>query len=55
MAEVLDWAIPESCQPQRPAHVGTFEEEEEIDLDAAKMEINTLEPELTEVRAKTSD
>ncbi|MCH7226261.1 type I restriction-modification system subunit M [Haloferula sp. A504] len=35
-----------------PRYVDTFEEEEEIDLDAVKTEINTLEAELAAVREK---
>ena len=35
-----------------PRYVDTFEEEEQIDMDAVKTEINTLETELSEVRAK---
>ena len=35
-----------------PRYVDTFEEEEEIDIDAVQLEINELEKELTEVRAK---
>lgn len=35
-----------------PRYVDTFEEEKEIDLDAVKTEINTLEAKLVEVRAK---
>lgn len=35
-----------------PRYVDTFEEEEEIDIDAVQLEIDQLEKELTEVRAK---
>jgi len=35
-----------------PRYVDTFEEEEEIDIDAVQLEIDELEKELTEVRAK---
>ena len=35
-----------------PRYVDTFEEEEEIDIDAVQLEIDQLESELVEVRAK---
>ncbi|MFZ4438863.1 MAG: N-6 DNA methylase, partial [Syntrophales bacterium] len=35
-----------------PRYVDTFEEEEEIDIDAVQKEIDQLESELVEVRAK---
>ena len=35
-----------------PLYVDTFEEEEEIDIDAVQIEIDQLEKELIEVRAK---
>ncbi len=35
-----------------PRYVDTFEEEEEIDIDAVQREIDQLEKELAEVRAK---
>ncbi|MDD3880223.1 MAG: N-6 DNA methylase, partial [Syntrophomonas sp.] len=35
-----------------PRYVHTFEEEEEIDIDAVQREIEQLEAELSEVRAK---
>ncbi|MCG8342912.1 MAG: type I restriction-modification system subunit M [Chlorobiales bacterium] len=38
-----------------PRYVDTFEEEEEIDIDAVQREIEQLEKELAEVRAKMAD
>lgn len=38
-----------------PRYVDTFEEEEEIDIDAVQLEIEQLEQELTVVRAKMDD
>lgn len=38
-----------------PRYVDTFEEEEEIDIDAVQLEIDTLEKELAEVRAKMNE
>lgn len=38
-----------------PRYVDTFEEEEEIDIDAVQLEIEQLEKELTEVRAKMAE
>jgi len=38
-----------------PRYVDTFEEEEEIDIDAVQAEINALEKELIEVRAKMAE
>ena len=38
-----------------PRYVDTFEEEEEIDIDAVQAEINDLEKELVEVRAKMAE
>jgi len=35
-----------------PRYVDTFEEEEEIDIDAVQLEIDQLEKELAEVRMK---
>jgi len=38
-----------------PRYVDTFEEEEEIDIDAVQREIDQLEKELVEVRAKMAE
>lgn len=38
-----------------PRYVDTFEEEEEIDIDAVQLEIDELEKELTEVRMKMAE
>lgn len=38
-----------------PRYVDTFEEEEEIDIDAVQLEIDALEKELTEVRVKMTE
>lgn len=38
-----------------PRYVDTFEEEEEIDIDAVQLEIETLEKELAEVRVKMAE
>jgi len=38
-----------------PRYVDTFEEEEEIDIDAVQLEIDTLEKELAEVRKKMAE
>jgi type I restriction enzyme M protein len=38
-----------------PRYVDTFEEEEEIDIDAVQREIDQLEKELAEVRAKMAE
>lgn len=38
-----------------PRYVDTFEEEEEIDIDAVQAEIDKLEQELTEVRLKMAE
>ena len=38
-----------------PLYVDTFEEEEEIDIDAVQIEIDQLEKELIEVRAKMAE
>lgn len=38
-----------------PRYVDTFEEEEEIDIDAVQQEIDELEKELVEIRAKMAE
>jgi len=38
-----------------PRYVDTFEEEEEIDIDAVQVEINDLEKELVAVRVKMAE
>ena len=38
-----------------PRYVDTFEEEEEIDIDAVQKEIDVLEKELAEVRVKMAE
>ena len=38
-----------------PRYVDTFEEEEEIDIDAVQVEIDHLEKELAEVRVKMAE
>ena len=38
-----------------PKYVDTFEEEEEIDIDAVQLEIEALEKELSEVRVKMAE
>ncbi|HQI05888.1 MAG TPA: N-6 DNA methylase, partial [bacterium] len=38
-----------------PRYVDTFEEEEEIDIDSVQLEIDQLEKELAQVRAKMAE